>query len=229
MRTLEPRPGERTKLASSATKGLTGNRSARRATLRGTGSLALASTAIQATTKALGNRRPLRHPPSGAATSYRTAGAAALATAATLETPRLGAAVIPLAAGIAFCRLRSGAHTPGRVLVDASFGVGIAVATCRWWPLYRDEPADSARPVVPVPALPSGEGLVVVAYSDAGGEAPADIELRTLLPVRSPVILCHQRTATQYRSRTMLRSRRPRPRPRTANWTRCRPACLPVF
>ncbi|MEV2255203.1 diacylglycerol kinase family protein [Streptomyces sp. NPDC050147] len=66
--------------------------------------------------------------------------------------------------------------------MDAAFGVGIAVATCRWWPVHRDEPADSARPKLPVPALPSGEGLVVVVNSDAGGEVPAEVELRTLLP-----------------------------------------------
>ncbi|GAA1897695.1 bifunctional phosphatase PAP2/diacylglycerol kinase family protein [Streptomyces durmitorensis] len=189
MRTLEPRPGEHTNLASSATKGLAGNRSARRAALRGTGSLALVSAAVQATAKAVDQLRPLRHPPSGVATSHRTAGAAALATAVTLETPRLGAALIPIAAGIAVSRLRSGAHTPGRVLADAALGVGIAVATCRWWPLHRDEPADSARPKLPVPALPSGEGLVVVVNSDAGGEVPADVELRTLLP-KADLRLC---------------------------------------
>ncbi|MEU7581604.1 diacylglycerol kinase family protein [Streptomyces sp. NPDC041068] len=182
MRTHEPRPGERGKLASLAAKGLTGNRSARRAALRGTGSLALACAAIQAATKVLDKRRPLRHPPSGAASSRRTAGAAAFATAAALETPRLGAALLPVAVGIAVSRLRAGAHAPGRVLVDVAFGVSIAVATCRWWPLHRDEPADSARPKLPVPALPSGEGLVVVVNSDAGGEVPAEVELRTLLP-----------------------------------------------
>lgn len=182
MRTHRPRTGERAKPASPAVKGLAGNRSARRAALRGTGSLALVSTAIQVVTKVLDKRRPLRHPPSGAASSHRTAGVAAFATAATLETPRLGAALLPVAVGIAASRLRAGAHTPGRVLVDAAFGVGVAVATCHWWPLRRDEPAYSARPELPVPALPAGEGLVVVVNSDAGGEVPSEVELRTLLP-----------------------------------------------
>ncbi|MFD9074772.1 hypothetical protein ACFVZ2_32865, partial [Streptomyces lasiicapitis] len=84
MRTQEPRLGERTKLASSAAKGLTGNRSTRRAVLRGTGSLALAAAAIRATTKALDSRRPLRRPPSDVSSSRRTSGTAAFATAATL-------------------------------------------------------------------------------------------------------------------------------------------------
>ncbi|MEV0260704.1 diacylglycerol kinase family protein [Streptomyces sp. NPDC050617] len=189
MRTSEPRLGERTKRASSVARGLTGGRSTRRAALRGTGSLALASAAIQAATKVLDKRRPLRHPPSEAASSHRTAGAAAFATAAALETPRLGAALIPVAASIAVYRLRAGVHAPGRVLADVAFGMGIAAATCHWWPPHRDEPADSARPTIPVPALPSGEGLVVVVNSDAGSEIPAEAELRTLLP-KADVRLC---------------------------------------
>ncbi|MEU5689339.1 phosphoesterase [Streptomyces venezuelae] len=189
MRTHEPPPGERAKLASRAAKGLTGSRSARRAALRGTGSLALASAAIQAATKVLDRRRPLRHSSSRVVSSHRTAGAAAFATAATLEMPRLGFALLPVAVGTAVSRLRAGAHTPGRVLVDVAFGVGVAAATCRWWPLHRDAPADSARPKLPVPALPSGEGLVVVVNSDAGGEAPAEVELRALLP-KADIRLC---------------------------------------
>ncbi|MER5305763.1 diacylglycerol kinase family protein [Streptomyces lasiicapitis] len=189
MRTQEPRLGERTKLASSAAKGLTGNRSTRRAVLRGTGSLALAAAAIRATTKALDSRRPLRRPPSDVSSSRRTSGTAAFATAATLESPRLAPFLLPVAAGVAAARVRSGAHSPGRVLVDVALGAGIAVATCRWWPLHRDEPADSARPKLPVPALPSGEGLVVVVNSDAGGEVPAEVALRTLLP-KADVRLC---------------------------------------
>ncbi|ARX87441.1 MULTISPECIES: diacylglycerol kinase family protein [Streptomyces] len=189
MRTHEPRLGERTTLASSAAKVLIGNRSARRAALRGTGSLVLACAAIQAATKVLDKRRPLRHPPKEVVSSQRTAGAAAFATGATLETPRLGAVLLPVAVGIAVSRLRAGAHAPGRVLVDVAFGVGIAAATCRWWPLHRDKPADSAGPKLPVPALPSGEGLVVVVNSDAGGEVPSEVELRTLLP-KADVRLC---------------------------------------
>lgn len=189
MRTHESPPVARTKLASLAAKALTGNRSTRRAALRGTGSLALACAAIQAATKVLDSRRPLRQPPSDASSSHRTAGAAAFATAAALETPRLGAALIPVAAGIALARVRAGTPAPRHVLVDVAFGVGVAAATCRWWPLHHDKPADSARPQLPAPALPAGEGLVVVVNSDAGGEAPAEVELRALLP-KADVRLC---------------------------------------
>ncbi|GGR84209.1 glycerophosphatase [Streptomyces aureoverticillatus] len=189
MRTHEPRLGAGTQLASSAVKVLTGDRSARRAALRGTGSLALVSAAVRGAGKVLDTRRPLRHPPSGVVSSHRTAGAAAFAAAAALETPWLGAALLPLAGGIAVSRLRAGAHTPGRVLADVAFGVGVAAATCRWWPLHRDGPADSARPTLPVPALPSGEGLVVVVNSDAGDDVPAEGELRALLP-KADLRLC---------------------------------------
>ncbi|MFD9561020.1 diacylglycerol/lipid kinase family protein [Streptomyces sp. NPDC059994] len=189
MRTHEPRLGERTKVASLAAKSLTGNRSARRAALRGAGSLALTSAAVRVAVQVLGSRRPLRHRPSGVSSSHRSAGAAAFATAATLESPRLGAVLIPAAAGIAAARVRSGAHSPARVLVDVVLGVGMAAATCRWWPRHRDEPADSARPELPIPALPSGEGLVVVVNSDAGNAVPSDAELRTLLP-KADLRLC---------------------------------------
>lgn len=67
--------------------------------------------------------------------------------------------------------------------------MGIATVTCRWWPLHRDAPADNARPVVPVPSLPSGEGLIAVVNGDAGGEVPAEVELRTLLP-KADLRLC---------------------------------------
>ncbi|MEV3859369.1 diacylglycerol kinase family protein [Streptomyces sp. NPDC050095] len=198
MRTREPRLGEKAvqpagqglpKLAASAAKGLTGHRSTRRAALRGTGSLALASAVIHVATKLLDSRRPLRHPPNAVPSSRRTSGTAAFVTAATLESPRMAILLLPVAAGVAAARVRSGAHAPGRVLVDVTLGVGIAAATCRWWPLRRDEPAAGARPGLPVPALPCGEGLVVVVNSDAGGGVPADAELCTLLP-KADVRLC---------------------------------------
>jgi hypothetical protein len=52
-----------------------------------------------------------------------------------------------------------------------------------------DEPAEAARPNVPVPALPAGLGLIAVVNSDAGGDTPAEAELRTLLPM-TDIRLC---------------------------------------
>ncbi|MEV6551771.1 diacylglycerol kinase family protein [Streptomyces sp. NPDC051597] len=157
--------------------------------MRGTGSLVLTSAAIQVATKALDRRRPLRPPPSGASPSHRTAGAAAFATAVTLEAPALGVVLVPAVAGVALARALSGTHSPTHVLGDIALGAGVAAATCHWWPRRHDEPADSARPRLPVPALPSGEGLVVVVNTDAGSETAAQVELRALLP-KADLRLC---------------------------------------
>jgi membrane-associated phospholipid phosphatase len=99
-------------LAAGAALGLSRNRSARRAAMRGIGSLALASTAANVVAKQLtGRRRPvitgvpmarrLLHPPiTTSFPSGHAASAAAFATAGTLESPWLGAVTIPLAAAV---------------------------------------------------------------------------------------------------------------------------------
>ncbi|MFJ4642752.1 diacylglycerol kinase family protein [Streptomyces bobili] len=46
-----------------------------------------------------------------------------------------------------------------------------------------------ARPNVSVPALPAGLGLIAVVNSDAGGDIPAEAELRILLPM-TDIRLC---------------------------------------
>ncbi|WP_438291037.1 diacylglycerol/lipid kinase family protein [Streptomyces sp. HUAS TT7] len=168
--------------AVAAATGLTGRRAVRRAALRGAGSSVLTCAAIRISAQELGTSGQLRQPQTGALSSGRTAGAAAFAAAAALESPRLGAVLVPVALVAAVSRARSGTYSPGRVLADFTIGAGIAAATCHWWPLRRDEPADTARANVPVPALPGGECLVAVVNSDAGGDVPAEVELRALLP-----------------------------------------------
>ncbi|GAA1369506.1 diacylglycerol/lipid kinase family protein [Streptomyces beijiangensis] len=154
-------------LAGAAALGVSGNRRARRAALRGAGSMALASAACAAT---------------GASAAGPAATAAAFTAGVALESPRLGAVLAPVVAGVAAARSRNGSQGFGRVLTGVAVGAGVAGATCRWWPLYRDEPADTARPVIAVPALPAGRGLVLVVNGDAGGDTPAEVELRSLLP-----------------------------------------------
>ncbi|WP_267913078.1 diacylglycerol kinase family protein, partial [Streptomyces sp. N35] len=68
------------------------------------------------------------------------------------------------------------------VLEGVVLGAGVAATTCRWWPLRADRPADAARPNVPVPALPAGRGLIAVVNDSAGGDTPAEADLRFLLP-----------------------------------------------
>ncbi|MHA6764005.1 bifunctional phosphatase PAP2/diacylglycerol kinase family protein [Streptacidiphilus sp. PAMC 29251] len=181
-------------LAAGAALGLSRNRSARRAAMRGIGALALASTAANVVAKQLtGRRRPvttavpiarrLLHPPiTTSFPSGHAASAAAFATAVTLESPWLGAAVIPLAAAVAGSRVYTGAHYPSDVVAGAALGAGVAALTLRWWPLRDDAPAQAARARVQVPALPQGRGLIVVVNSSSGSADSVEAQLRAELP-----------------------------------------------
>ena len=181
-------------LGAASALALSGNRGARRAAMRGIGSLALASTAANVVAKQLvGRRRPLttgvpmarqllRPPITTSFPSGHSASAAAFATAVTLESPWLGVVAIPLAAAVAGSRVYTGAHYPGDVLAGAALGAGIAVLTLRWWPLRDDAPAQAARARVAVPALPEGRGLVVVVNSSSGSADTVEAQLREQLP-----------------------------------------------
>ncbi|MFC1420235.1 phosphatase PAP2 family protein [Streptacidiphilus cavernicola] len=181
-------------VAGALALGLSRNRGARRAAMRGVGSLALASTAANVVAKQLiGRRRPvtttvpmarrlLRPPVTTSFPSGHAASAAAFATAVTLESPRLGAVAVPLAAAVAASRVYTGAHYPGDVLAGAALGAGVAALTLRWWPLRDDAPAHAARARVRVPALPQGRGLVVVVNNSSGGAGSVEAELRDRLP-----------------------------------------------
>lgn len=176
-------------LAGAAVMGLSGNRGARRAALRGTGSLALTSAVVGISAKSAASHRIPFRPATPTSPSGHTAAVATFAAAVTLESPWLGTALIPLATAAAVLRARHTTRSPGDVLAGAAFGVGVAAATCRWWPVHVDEPADTARPNVSVPALPAGLGLIAVVNGDAGGDTPAEAELRILLPM-ADIRLC---------------------------------------
>ncbi|MFF3491976.1 diacylglycerol/lipid kinase family protein [Streptomyces sp. NPDC002795] len=167
-------------LSGAAAMAVSGNRRARRAALRGTVSLALASAAAAIAARSTSGRPTSQRHVVTALPCRHTAAAAAFVTAATLESPWLGAALAPLATVVTAAR--TGTRSPAAVLEGAVLGTGVAVATCRWWPLLMDQPADAARPNVPVPALPAGRGLIAVVNNGAGGDTPAEAELRTLLP-----------------------------------------------
>ena len=182
-------------MGAAAALALSRNRGARRAALRGIGSLALASTAANVVAKQLvGRGRPvtagvpmarrlLHAPITTSFPSGHSASAAAFATAVTLESPWLGLAAIPLAAAVAGSRVYTGAHYPSDVLAGAALGTGIAVLTLRWWPLRDDAPAQAARSRIDVPALPEGRGLVVVVNSSSGSADSVEAELRARLPL----------------------------------------------
>ncbi|AVH54962.1 MULTISPECIES: bifunctional phosphatase PAP2/diacylglycerol kinase family protein [Streptomyces] len=185
-------------LATAAGLALSGGRTARRAALRGVGSLALASLTVNTVVKWSARRprplldlvppiRHLRHQPRTTSfPSGHAASAAAFATGVALESTRYGALVAPFAASVAFSRVYVGVHYPLDVLAGVAIGAGAAALTCRWW-LPRAAVPERERPAAPAPALPRGKGLVVFVNSQAGNGAaaaglPPAERLRDLLP-----------------------------------------------
>ncbi|WP_369264634.1 bifunctional phosphatase PAP2/diacylglycerol kinase family protein [Streptomyces sp. R35] len=185
-------------LGAAAGLALIGGHTARRAALRGVGSLALASLTVNTVVKASARRpRPLldlvptirhlsRQPHTTSFPSGHSASAAAFATGVALESTRYGALVAPVAAAVAFSRVYVGVHYPGDVLAGVAIGAGVAALTCRWWPPRAASP-ERERPMADAPALPRGEGLVVFVNSRAGTGVPAAPlppaeRLRELLP-----------------------------------------------
>ncbi|WP_431677154.1 bifunctional phosphatase PAP2/diacylglycerol kinase family protein [Kitasatospora sp. KL5] len=174
----------------------TGNRTARRAALRGTGALALASLLANVPAKYATRRpRPLLddvplvrrlavQPVTTSFPSGHSASAAAFTVGLALESPALAVCAAPVAFGVMASRVYVGVHYPGDVLAGAALGAGAALLTTRWWPRAAEQPARAARPRVGAPALPRGNGLVVVVNADSGpdGPEPAVAELRRLLP-----------------------------------------------
>jgi diacylglycerol kinase family enzyme/membrane-associated phospholipid phosphatase len=151
----------------------------RKAAARGVLAIAGASATANGVLKPLlPRRRPaaaelpayqtLRNPPTSSSfPSGHAASAAAFATAVAMESPKLGLAVAPLAASVAYSRVHVGVHWATDVLAGAAVGSGIAMATHRWWPVRRSDEA-RARPLGAVPELPAGEGLVLVSNQRSG-------------------------------------------------------------
>jgi diacylglycerol kinase family enzyme/membrane-associated phospholipid phosphatase len=101
------------------------------------------------------------------------ASSAAFVTAAALESPLLGVALVPLATGVSGARVWLGERTASDVLAGAALGVGVAVLTRRWWPVVRHAPA-RARPAGGAPPLGDGAGVVIVANRSAGTPGPLE-------------------------------------------------------
>lgn len=125
---------------------------ARRAALRGTAALAIASVVANVGVKPLvGRRRPeptphpwrSRPPARPRTTSFpsgHSACAAAFAVGASLETA-WATPLLALAGAIGYSRIRTGVHYPLDVAAGFTIGTGVALATAHWWPRTDSEPA----------------------------------------------------------------------------------------
>lgn len=118
------------------------------------------------------HRRLVSPPVSSSFPSGHAASAAAFATAVCMESPLLGAAVVPIAAAVAYSRVHVGVHWPTDVAFGAAIGCSIGIATRRWWPVRPAAPG-LARPSEHVAALTGGNGLALL-VNTASGDADQD-------------------------------------------------------
>ncbi len=121
-------------------------------------------------------------PTSSSMPSGHSASAAAFALGVGFIHPVLGAALAPVAAGVAYSRIHTGAHWPSDVVFGSALGMGAAAVTRKWWPVRPPFP-DPRRSPVPAPQLPGGRGLGIV-INTLGGSYAAETAttLREVFP-----------------------------------------------
>lgn len=122
-------------------------------------------------------------PTSSSMPSGHSASAVAFALGTGLVQPVLGAAVAPVAAGVAYSRVHTGAHWPSDVLFGSAIGAGAALITRKWWPVRPPFPP-TTRTWIKTAQVPSGEGLSIAVNSLGGSftEETADA-LREVFPL----------------------------------------------
>ncbi|MFF6996373.1 diacylglycerol/lipid kinase family protein [Streptomyces sp. NPDC008313] len=191
---------------AAAALGASGDRTARRAALRGIGAVAMAS----AVTRALARPAAAKVPPLDA--SGHAASAAAFAAGVLLEAPRHRLVVVPGAVALTVARIRSGVRHPGDVAVGVAIGVGAAALTARWWPVKPGAAAAAAPPRRPAPALPEGAGLHIVVNPSSGPAWSADApdlseRLRSLLPKAGVTVAEDGQDLAELMERAALRAK----------------------
>jgi len=157
----------------------------RRAAVRGLMSLSVASGVANGPAKwAVRRRRPslvdvpplrqlARQPRTTSFPSGHSASAAAFATGVMLESPARAIPVVAIAAGVAYGRVHIGVHYPSDVLAGVALGAASAVVVRRVWPTRPSTPAAAQAAHGEAPALPDGDGLVVVL--NAGAESTSNV------------------------------------------------------
>ncbi|WP_330294710.1 bifunctional phosphatase PAP2/diacylglycerol kinase family protein [Streptomyces sp. NBC_00503] len=174
-----------------------GSARSRKAAVRGAASLAVASATINTVGKwSVRRPRPLldgvpvvrqqaTQPQTTSFPSGHAASAFAFTAGVALESPGWGAALVPVAASVAFSRVYTGVHYPSDVLAGAALGVAAGFVVRR---LARDAQQVRAVPggeraAAGAPALPDGTGLAVVVNTGSGTAADAGLDvLRARLP-----------------------------------------------
>jgi len=203
---LLTRAADKSKLwmAISAAMATTGNTRARRAAVRGLGSIAVASLlANQVGKRAVPRRRPLLRdvplgriahhvPTSSSFPSGHSASAAAFAVATAVEFPELAVPVGALAGAVCFSRIFTGVHFTSDVLAGAALGATVAGIGAVAVPAHHHEPVRlKIGPERTQPSRPHGEGVIAVVSLHAGGgknEGVAE-SFREVLPAAEVVEL----------------------------------------
>lgn len=106
-------------------------------------------------------------PLSSSMPSGHSASAVAFALGVGLVRPALGALLAPVAAGVAYSRVHTGAHWPSDVFFGSALGAGAALVTRTWWPVRPPIP-ETRRATVKAVELPAGRGLGI-AVNALGG------------------------------------------------------------
>lgn len=114
-------------------------------------------------------------PTSSSMPSGHSASAVAFALGVGLVRPALGAALAPVAAGVAYSRVHTGAHWPSDVLFGSAIGAGAALVTRKWWPVRPPFP-ETRRTAVKAPALAEGQGLGIAVNTLGGSYADETAE-----------------------------------------------------
>jgi diacylglycerol kinase family enzyme/membrane-associated phospholipid phosphatase len=153
----------------------------RRAAARGLMSMGIASAVANGPAKwAVRRTRPLltdvpplrqlaRQPRTTSFPSGHSASAAAFATGVLLESPARALPVVVIAAGVAYGRVHIGVHYPSDVAAGIALGAVSAVVVRRVWPTRPVASGAAEAGRCEAPALPDGDGLVVVV--NAGAES----------------------------------------------------------
>ena len=121
-------------------------------------------------------------PVSSSMPSGHSASAVAFAVGAGMVWPALGIGLAPVAAGVAYSRVHTGAHWPSDVVFGSALGAGAALLTRKWWPAKPLEPKPR-RTAAEVPAIADGEGLSIAVNTLGGSYTPETGELlRQIFP-----------------------------------------------